>query len=47
MVIFHQRYKPWHGNHEKQPFVLVIQTKWMRELAMNITLKLHGQLIIF
>ena len=37
MVIFHQRYNPGHEDPEKQPFVLVIQTKWMRELAMSIT----------
>lgn len=37
MVIFHQRYNPGREDLEKQPFVLVIQTKWMRELAMSIT----------
>ena len=37
MVIFHQPYNPEHEDPEKQPFVLVIQTPWMRELAMRIT----------
>jgi hypothetical protein len=38
MIIFRQSYNPGHEDHEKHPFVLVIQTKCMRELTMNITL---------
>jgi len=36
MIDFHQRYNPRHETLEKQPFILIIQTKWMRELTMNI-----------
>ena len=37
MVILHQHYNLDHEDHEKQPFIIVIQTKWMHELTMNIT----------
>ena len=36
-VIFYQRYNSSHKVHEKQVFVLVIQTTWMRKLTINIT----------
>jgi hypothetical protein len=37
MVIFHQHYDPTNNDSHKRPFVLVIQTPWMRELAKKIT----------
>ena len=38
MIIFCQSYNLCHEDHEKHPFVLVIQTKCMRELTLNIIL---------
>ena len=37
VVIFFQPYDPTNEDPGKRPFVLVIQTKWMRELALRIT----------
>ena len=37
MVILHQHNNSDHEDPEKQPFIIVIQTKWMYVLTMNIT----------
>ena len=37
MVIYFQAYDPNNEDPDKRPFVLVIQSDWMRELAIQIT----------
>lgn len=37
MVIVFQPYDPTNEDPEQRPSVLIIQTKWMRELAFRIT----------
>ena len=37
LVIYFQAYGPNNEDPQKRPFVLVIQSDWMRELAIQIT----------